>query len=82
MLLGMVCLTGCQNIKGVFAKRDNGSLDYTHAKKLDPIRLPAEQETMPFVPLYQVPNVSGEGTTMTDTSGKQYQLPTPPRVAQ
>lgn len=79
-MMGMMLLTGCQSIKNVLGKRDNGSLDYLHATKLDPIRLPAQQQTAPFVPLYEVPTVSGEVIPSTNDSGKQYQLPRPPQV--
>lgn len=79
MLVGVVCLSGCQAVKGTLAKRDNGSLDYVQATKLDPIRLPVHQETMPFVPLYDVPNTVGL-SPITNESGKQYQLPKPPQI--
>ncbi len=79
-MASVVLLTGCQSIKNVLGKRDNGSLDYLHASKLDPIRLPANQESAPFVPLYEVPSVAGEVIPMTNESGKQYQLPRPPQV--
>lgn len=75
-----VALTGCQAVKGTLAKRDNGSLDYVNAKKLDPIRLPAHQATAPFVPLYDVPQVTGANAVPTNSTGKQYQLPAPPKV--
>lgn len=73
-------LTGCQAVKGTLAKRDNGSLDYTNAKKLNPIRLPAHQQTVPFVPLYDVPAITGRPNTPTNDAGTQYQLPAPPKV--
>lgn len=79
-MMGVMLLTGCQSIKNVLGKRDNGSLDYLQSSKLDPIRLPANQESAPFVPLYEVPSVTGEVTPMTNESGKQYQLPKPPRA--
>lgn len=78
-MMGVVLLTGCQNIKNVLGKRDDGSLDYVSATKLDPIRLPANQESAPFVPLYDVPDVAGEIVPSTNESGKQYQLPKPPK---
>ena len=30
-MMGVVLLTGCQNIKNVLGKRDDGSLDYVSA---------------------------------------------------
>lgn len=75
----MVTATGCQNMKSLLAKRDNGSLDYTQAQKLPPIKLPAAQPTAPFTPLYDVPTVT-EAQPLTNDSGKQYQLPAPPKL--
>lgn len=73
-MMGLMLLTGCQSIKNVLGKRDNGSLDYVSATKLDPIRLPAQQESAPFIPLYEVPTVTEEVVPTTNESGKQYQL--------
>ena len=72
-------LTGCQATKGLFSKRDNGSLDYQNSKKLAPLTLPADQETAPFVPLYPTPNVGVNTLELTNESGKQYKLPRPER---
>lgn len=80
VMMSVVLLTGCQSVKGVLGKRDNGSLDYVHATKLDPIRLPANQASAPFISLYDVPEVAGEITPSTNESGRQYQLPRPPQV--
>lgn len=80
ILTAVTLLTGCQSVKGVLGKRDNGSLDYLNAQKLDPIALPANQASAPFVPLYEVPSVAGEIAPSTNESGKQYQLPRPPQV--
>lgn len=78
--IAMTTMTGCQSIKGVLGKRDNGSLDYVHATKLDPIRLPAEQASAPFIPLYDVPETTGELKPSTNESGRQFELPRPPQV--
>lgn len=72
-------LTGCQATKGLFSKRDNGSLDYQQSKKLEPLVLPSDQETAPFVPLYPTPNRGVNTLELTNESGKQYQLPRPER---
>lgn len=79
-MMSVVLLTGCQSVKDTLGRRDNGSLDYVHAAKLDPIRLPANQASAPFVPLYDVPDVAGEFSPSTNESGKQYELPRPPQV--
>lgn len=79
-MMSVVLLTGCQSIKGVLGKRDNGSLDYVYATKLEPIRLPTNQASAPFVPLYNVPDVAGEIIPSTNESGKQYELPRPPQA--
>ena len=73
-------LSGCQATKGVFGKRDNGSLEYQQSKKLAPLELPAAQETAPFVPLYPTPNAGANTLKLENESGKQYQLPKPQRA--
>ena len=77
-MIAMLSLVGCQTIKGWTNKIDNGSLDYAEAKKLEPIKLPVEQQTAPFTPLYPTPNVGENTLPITDEDGKRYQLP-PPR---
>ncbi|MBP2279502.1 putative lipoprotein [Psychrobacter sp. PL19] len=74
-----VVLSGCQTAKSLIGKRDNGSLEYQESKKLDPLQLPAAQETAPFVPLYPTPNTGANTLTLENESGKQYQLPKPER---
>ena len=71
-------LAGCQTIKGWTNKIDNGSLEYVDAKQLEPIKLPADQQTAPFIPLYATPNVGKNTLQISDDNGKRYQLP-PPR---
>lgn len=73
-------LTGCQNIKQAWGKRNNGSLDYQTAQKLPPIKLPVGQDTAEFVPLYPTPTVGENTLNLTNESGKQYRLPTPPKA--
>lgn len=75
-------LSGCQQINSLLAKRDNGSLDYLQAKKLQPLELPANQQTAPFIPLYATPEVPQTLEPSTNQAGKQYQLPKPPQVGQ
>ena len=78
--LASVALTGCQSIQNVLGKRDNGSLDYQHAQKLDPIQLPISQPSADFAPLYPTPAVGDNTLSLSNDSGKQYQLPAPPKV--
>ena len=73
-------LSGCQSIKNVLGKRDNGSLEYQQSKKLVPIELPANKEPAPFVPLYPTPNAGTNTLTLKNDSGSQYQLPKPQRT--
>lgn len=80
LLVSLLALTGCQAIKTTIGKRDNGSLDYANAKRLDPIRLPAGQATTPFVALYDVPQAPTQTALPTNSTGTQYQLPAPPKV--
>ena len=75
-------LTACQSGSNLMAKIENGSLDYTEAKQLEPLQLPAEQATSPFTPLYQVPNIktTQNGLDMENEQGTRYQLPPPKRT--
>ena len=79
VLASTLVLSGCQATKDFIGKRDNGSLEYQHSKKLAPLELPAAQETAPFVPLYPTPNAGGNTLTLQNEAGKQYQLPKPQR---
>lgn len=78
LVLAVVALTACQNVKSLVAKRGNGSLDYTTAQKLPPIQLPAKQQTAQFVPLYDVPEANG--TPIVEAGAKRYTLPAPPKT--
>lgn len=73
-------LAGCSTTKSLLAKRDNGSLDYRQSQKLDPIALPKDQASAPFVPLYQTPVVQEPLPDFVNETGKQYQLPKPPSM--
>ncbi len=75
-----LALSGCQSIKEVIGKRDNGSLDYQQSQKLAPLQLPADAQTAPFVPLYPTPNVGVNTLNLENESGKQYKLPKPERA--
>lgn len=73
-------LSGCQATKDLLGKRDNGSLEYQQSQKLTPLQLPADQQTVPFVPLYATPSVSQNTLVLQNEAGKQYQLPQPERA--
>lgn len=75
----LAVLSGCQATKGAFGKIDDGSLAYQKSEKLDPIELPVEQETAPFVPLYPTPAVGVNTLDLENESGKRYELPAPHR---
>lgn len=80
MLVATLAVSGCSTIKGWTGKRDNGSLDYQKSHKLDPIKLPANQRSAEFVPLYPTPAVGQNTLDITNESGSQYALPKPPKV--
>ncbi len=80
ILSSTLALSGCQSVKDLFSKRDNGSLDYQQSQKLAPLELPVAQQTAPFVPLYPTPNVGVNTLTLQNEAGKQYQLPMPQRA--
>lgn len=81
LLSGCLALTGCSTLKGWFGKRDDGSLDYQKSQKLDPIKLPANQATANFSPLYSVPSNAPTNTLdLTDPSNSRYALPKPPTI--
>ncbi|SPX81514.1 hypothetical protein [Moraxella ovis] len=76
-----IALTGCSTTKNWLGKRNNGSLDYQQSQKIDPIKLPVNQATAEFTPLYQTPNLGASPINLTNDSGKQYELPKPPTAA-
>lgn len=78
-ITSVAVLSGCQATKGVFGKVDDGSLTYKDAKKLEPMQIPAEKETAPFVPLYPTPSVGTNTLELENESGQRYQLPPPYR---
>lgn len=80
LLSASVLLGGCQATKGWLSKYDDGSLNYQSSKKLDPIKLPANQETANFTPLYPTPKLGVNTLNLKNAAGKQYQLPKPERA--
>ena len=82
-LVSTLVLTGCSTVKGWVSKKDNGSLDYQKSKKLDPIKLPANQSSATFTPLYPTPNQTPNNTLdLTNESKARYTLPKPPTTNQ
>lgn len=75
-VLGLT-LSACSTSKSLFGKRDNGSLKYQQSRLLDPIKLPVEQKTRPFVPLYPTIDMGKSTINLTNEAGKQYRLPKP-----
>ena len=67
--------TGCSTFK---RNVSDNSLEYSNKRKLEPIALPADAQTLPFTPIYQVPE-SGENTLKLDNNGKRFELPAPIR---
>lgn len=76
-----IALTGCSATKSWLGKRNNGSLDYQQSQKIEPIKLPANQVSAKFVPLYSTPDFGPSPINLTNDSGKQYELPKPPTAA-
>lgn len=69
-----IAMTGCTTFK---QKVGDNSLDYTRTKKLAPIQLPNDAQTLPFTPVYTVPQ-SGENTLkLTQDGSKRFELPRP-----
>lgn len=82
-LASVLVLSGCSTINGWLGKKDNGSLDYQQSKKLDPIKLPANQPSAAFTPLYPTPNQAPANTLkLTNESNARYALPKPPTINQ
>ncbi|UNU74188.1 hypothetical protein LU293_04660 [Moraxella nasovis] len=79
-LVVSLVLTGCSATKNLLAKRSDGSLDYQSSQKLDPIKLPADQVTGNFIPLYPTVELGDNQLDLKNSSGKQYQLPAPPSI--
>lgn len=75
----MSVIAGCQTSRGLFNKIDDGSLEYQQAEQLPPLKLPAEQKTAPFIPLYPTPDVGVNTLELANESGKRYKLPNPYR---
>lgn len=72
-------LSGCQATRDLFGRVDDGTLDYQKAEKLEPLQLPADKETAPFVPLYPTPHVGVNTIDTENKSGQRYDLPPPYR---
>ncbi|WP_019673122.1 hypothetical protein [Psychrobacter lutiphocae] len=72
-------LSGCQATQGFFSSFNNGSLAYQDSEKLEPLQLPEDQETAPFIPLYPTPPVGVNTLDLENESGKRYKLPAPYR---
>lgn len=79
ILVAVLTLSACQNIKSFVPQRDDGSLDYVVAQKLPPIQIPAKQSTREFRPLYHVPDI--KGVPMVEAGAKRYTLPAPPKTS-
>lgn len=72
-----ITMTGCTTFK---QKVGDNSLDYTKTKKLAPVQLPNDAQTLPFTPIYSVPQ-SGENTLKISKDGsKRFELPPPIRT--
>lgn len=82
-LLAVVTLTGCQTLKETLRPKkalNNHSLDYTQAKKLPPVQLPVETQTLAFVPMYNVPEAGENTLSIKNPKGKNYQLMRPHEI--
>ncbi len=78
-VVGMT-LSGCSSTKNLLGKRDNGSLDYQQSRLLAPIQLPVDKQPKTFTPLYPLVQAGKSPINVTNSAGKQYQLPAPRRI--
>lgn len=67
-------VTGCNTFK---QRVGDHSLDYTQTRRLTPIELPADAQTLPFTPLYQVPEVGTNTLKLANATGTRFDLPAP-----
>lgn len=75
--LVMACvatLSGCTTFKQNVA---DSSLDYQKTAKLDPIVLPADAQTLPFIPMYTVPQTGTNTLKLKSDKSKRFELPRP-----
>lgn len=67
-------MTGCNTFK---QRVGDHSLDYTQTRRLAPIELPADAQTLPFTPLYQVPAAGTNTLKLANATGTRFDLPAP-----
>ena len=76
--LGLVvvatALSGCTTFKQKVA---DSSLDYQKTTKLNPIVLPADAQTLPFIPLYNVPQAGENTLKLKIDKSKRFVIPRP-----
>ena len=75
LAIALLMLSGCSR----FAI-DNSSLDYQKARTLAPLKLPADQQTRAFVPIYPTPPVQPSvdgGPIVSNTKGNRFVMPAP-----
>jgi uncharacterized lipoprotein len=75
LAIALLMLSGCSR----FAI-DNSSLEYQQARTLAPLKLPADQQTRPFVPIYPTPPVQPSvdgGPIVSNAKGNRFIMPAP-----
>lgn len=75
LAIALLMLSGCSR----FAI-DNSSLDYQKARTLAPLKLPVDQQTRAFVPIYPTPPVKPSvdgGPIVSNAKGNRFVMPAP-----
>lgn len=74
LAIALMSTIGCSSIKRSVG--DN-SLAYTKTTQLAPVQLPADAQTLPFIPMYNVPQTNENTLDLKSDKGKRFELPRP-----
>lgn len=74
MSVAIVATSGCSTFR---RNVGDSSLDYQKATKLEPVQLPANAQTLPFTPIYNVPQTNENTLKLKNEKGKRFELPRP-----
>lgn len=67
-------IVGCTTFK---QRVGDHSLDYTQTRRLTPIELPVGTQTLPFTPMYHVPEAGANTLKLANATGTRFELPAP-----
>lgn len=73
-VLTLMVTSGCSTFRRNVA---DSSLDYQTTRKLAPVNLPADAQTLPFIPMYHVPQTGENTLKLTSDKNKRFELPRP-----